>query len=311
MSKYKTEKSRDDTDNFSSLSERLVSDLRNQINEVSSLDVYSESWIDLTFIIERIANIVRAESAIEADEAELESKEAKASTLWESDEVALRILLEDGKANVLLRMLQSYKEAQHLAFPNADHPFNVEPRVRDAGVRYEAGLCTILHHGLMHSEISETVDLTVLLATIEGAFAFAVAHPEAFQHDIETSLEGAGFALLATVISHFEEQDAEARIIPIVLEHNLLALSMQHLLVNVDLLSSNDQDMALITVSHIVKTEDFGIREEKYLPSSTDEDNLLKLKPIAEQNISRTPELRRILRPLTDELSRRVRACKK
>ncbi|GBG32980.1 Hypothetical Protein FCC1311_092062 [Hondaea fermentalgiana] len=314
LAKYATEKG-DESNSFAALSDRLMQDLRSKITEISSEEVYSESWIQLTQVVDRIAVVVRTESGLSElsadDEGTREEKgagdgEGKETTLWDGDEAAIRFLLEHGKTNVMLRMLETFKSAQRNALQSDCHPVTIEPRLQDASRRFESGLCTILHHALAHAEVAETIDLKVLLGTIRDAFYFAVSRPELVA-DTEVSLEGAGFTLLAAVVGHFERNDDEHRVMPIILELEVLALTIRHLRVNADRLSSADRAMALVAISLMVGVEDFGIHEDKYLPTSGDLEGFLELQSIVDEVLEESPDLRRSLRALTDEQP--LRAC--
>ena len=62
----------------------------------------------------RIASITDVESS-------LSSGKGESSTLWETEEQALRFMLEDGKLNLCLRSLADFKKSQIQARAATDH----------------------------------------------------------------------------------------------------------------------------------------------------------------------------------------------
>ncbi len=65
----------------------------------------SDPWFEMAEIFGRVAHISDVESQLPA------SKKGDA-TLWETEEQALRFLLEDGKLNLCLRILIEFKTRQ-------------------------------------------------------------------------------------------------------------------------------------------------------------------------------------------------------
>jgi hypothetical protein len=66
--------------------------------------IFSDAWCEMANTCGRIAKISDMESTVAASKAD--------ATLWETEEQALRYLLEDGKLNLCLRNMISYKDDQ-------------------------------------------------------------------------------------------------------------------------------------------------------------------------------------------------------
>ena len=103
------------------------------------------------------------------------------STLWEGEELALRYLLEDGKLNLCLRLLDDYTKCMLLTSnPSFFADAAVEPTLSDGSKahnlqvnsvadlssleNFEFGVCTTLHNVWQHSEAIQTTDLPLMLA---------------------------------------------------------------------------------------------------------------------------------------------------
>lgn len=69
-----------------------------------SYPILSDPWIEMAEVFGRIANISEVESNLPSAK--------KDATLWETEEQALRFLLEDGKLNLCVRILVDFKFTQ-------------------------------------------------------------------------------------------------------------------------------------------------------------------------------------------------------
>ena len=90
-----------DQDTLEELSKKLANDLRGHVRNLEKSALFSREWIHLTESLQHIATIAKMEHRLPAENA--------ASTLWEEDEVVVRFILEEGKLNMCLRVLQEYK----------------------------------------------------------------------------------------------------------------------------------------------------------------------------------------------------------
>jgi hypothetical protein len=77
----------------------------NALFEQENFPILSDSWFEMTEVFGRMATISDMESKLSAGKDD-------AATLWETEEQALRFLLEDGKLNLCLRSLVEFKQAQ-------------------------------------------------------------------------------------------------------------------------------------------------------------------------------------------------------
>ena len=106
------------------------------------------------------------------------------STLWEGEELALRFLLEDGKLNLCLRLLDDFTKCMLLTSNSAFFAAAcVETTLTDGSKAapiqatssshlsslesFEFGVCTTLHNVWQHSEAMQTTDLPLLLTVIK------------------------------------------------------------------------------------------------------------------------------------------------
>lgn len=104
MSRVNEYISKKDTDSIEMLSEKLRADLRTHIRGISNFPILSDHWCKMADTLWRVATVSEAEAKL--------PKDSEGATLWETEEAALRYLLEDGKLNLCLRNMVTYKEFQ-------------------------------------------------------------------------------------------------------------------------------------------------------------------------------------------------------
>lgn len=170
-SAYKSDKysSKEDADEIESLTERLTADLRKHIRQVSYYPILSQEWLEMAETFGRIANISDMESKLAA------GKEDK--TLWETEEQALRFILEDGKLNLCLRNLIEYKRQQRASrgIDPRSSPFTEHIVQCD---KFEKGVGTVLRNAWNHVEAIQTTDLFSLTNHISDVIDSALHHPD-------------------------------------------------------------------------------------------------------------------------------------
>ena len=104
MSKQDRYTSKDKSGEIEEMSNRLASELRSKIRLLGNHAIFSDAWLSMADICGRIASISDVELSLSASKSE--------GTLWETEEQALRYLIEDGKLNLCLRSLIDYKNFQ-------------------------------------------------------------------------------------------------------------------------------------------------------------------------------------------------------
>eukprot|EP01036_Dinobryon_divergens_P033940 gene33940-43848_t len=104
MAKVDRYSAKETVDELEALSERLAADLRKQIRAMANYPILSDQWSDMADVLGRVAHVSEMEAKLPAPKND--------ATLWETEELALRYLLEDGKLNLCLRNLIEFKQYQ-------------------------------------------------------------------------------------------------------------------------------------------------------------------------------------------------------
>lgn len=95
---------KDDSDDFDALTEKLAADLRRSIRQLENYPILSDGWFEMAETFGRVATISEMESKLPSTKQD--------ATLWETEEQAIRFLMEDGKLNMCLRCLAEFKTEQ-------------------------------------------------------------------------------------------------------------------------------------------------------------------------------------------------------
>lgn len=300
-SKSKTDRysSKVETDSLEDLSNKLAEDLRKHIRKLASFPLFADAWFEMADVLGRVANVSDMESNLAA------GKEDK--TLWETEEQALRFLLEDGKLNLCLKNLIEFKQHQRRARVIGSGPifdFAVECD------KFERGLGIILKNAWSHVEALQTSDLIGLMNHIADVIEGALEAPELLRFhikagDLHQRQEIVVFYYLYDVMRHLDEI-GENRIMPTIRERGIFMLSINLIeRVHAGILGIHTLK-ALGALSLMVGTEDFSTYTSQHIKS----DNvatLVEFKTSCLAPFQTDFENRKVIRPLIDCIDRAKR----
>lgn len=160
--------SKEDVDELENLAEKLALDLRKNIKQLGSYPVLSKEWLDMAETFGRIANISDMES-------KLAGSKDENKTLWETEEQALRFLLEDGKLNLCLRNMIEYKAQQRLSRAEGYCGGILEASAQCD--KFEKGLGVILRNAWNHVEAIQTTDIYALMNYTADTLQSSLRYP--------------------------------------------------------------------------------------------------------------------------------------
>jgi hypothetical protein len=298
MSKTDKYSSKQTADNFEILADKLTADLRRSIRQLENYPILSDSWLEMTETFGRVANIADMES-------KLSSAKNEDSTLWETEEQALRFMLEDGKMNLCLKSLVEFKTAQISARSTKTGVMLNFPRECD---KFEKGLGSILRNAWQHVEVLQTTDLPALVNHIADVLVAANQMPDMIdsyirEGDLHQRQEMMVFHYMNGLFGHIEDIK-EHRVMPVIRERRVFMLGVEALC-NYCEDKGGEQLMqvhkikAAQALSLLVETDDFCTYKDQHYNSS-DIDTLVRLKDDCLTSISKDYEVKRSIRPLID-----------
>lgn len=290
--------SKQGVDQFESLTDKLVADLRRNIRNMESFPILSDPWIEMTETFGRIASITDVESS-------LSSGKGESSTLWETEEQALRFMLEDGKLNLCLRSLADFKKSQIQARAATDHIILKFPKECD---KFEKGLGSIMKNAWSHVEVLQTTDIPLLVNHIADVLSAVNSMPDIIRPyvcdgDLHQRQEIMVFYYLADIFKHLDEIQ-EYQVMPLIRERRLFMMGVQALC-NYCTIVGNDGTRLLLAhklkageaLAALCDTEDFSTYKDQHY-SNSDVEVLVELKEICLDELAKDYENKKKLRPL-------------
>eukprot|EP01031_Cornospumella_fuschlensis_P027230 gene27230-32897_t len=304
---YKQDKysKRDDFDEFESISERLAADLRKSIRQLDNFPILSDPWFEMAETFGRVANISDVESSLPSAK--------KEGTLWETEEQALRFLLEDGKLNLCLRSLIEFKAKQIEARHNNGGPMIEFVAECD---KFEKGVGVIMKNAWQHVEVLQTTDLPALVQHIAAVLEGALALPDVMEgllkkSDMHQRQEVLVFYYLNGLFRHVEDI-REHRVMPVVREQKIFMLAVKALCQYGGQIQTAHRFVAAQALALLAETEDFATHRDAYYGEHAgDVDRMVQLKESMLSELAGDFERRKAIRPLLDCIDRAKRMQKK
>lgn len=293
-----------------SLNDRLAQDLRAQVRRLGCFPINSPPWVEMVESLNHLARVSTMESDLP------QAKED--ATLWETDEAAVRFILEDGKLNLCIRAMIEFRENVH--------------RDRDSGNKlgflqmtndFERGLGSLLKNAWLHIEAVQISDLTAFGAHISDILEYGLQDSgkrlDQLCSDglIEEVQEGYVFSYLHQFLKDIEAV-TETRIMPSIRVNNIFMNMVKTLLhdkVKAGGFTPSMMSKAVETLSFIVQTEDFATYRDEYVGGEHSSSNLqhlliFKSEVLAPMLKELPMERKRLLRPLSDAIDKTKRLNK-
>mmetsp|Transcript_60052 Transcript_60052/g.82235 ORF Transcript_60052/g.82235 Transcript_60052/m.82235 type:complete len:308 (-) Transcript_60052:614-1537(-) len=281
-----------DDDDLAELTAKLNQDLKMQIRRMDTSRVLSAEWVQMADTVGRIASISEMEAKL--------PKKQEQATLWECEELALRIVLEEGKLNLCLRNLVTFIEFERVKRQDGFEGLS-DDQISKMD-KFEKGLGLLLRNAWRHIEALQTTDLSLLLSHIVGIITETCKSPEFVEKyakagELHERQEILVFYYLHGVVSNMEEIN-EAHIMRQL--RGGFFMSMLSMLDNY-WVAMRDQDLliAVECLAFILASEDFQTYEEHYIDTNTD-DTMSRLHSSFLDRMSGDYDVRRKIRPVLD-----------
>lgn len=285
-------------DDMGALSEKLSNDLRGHIRTMGNFPILSEPWCAMADVLGRLASVSDVESSLAA------SKED--ATLWETEELALRYLLEDGKLNLCLRNLVEYK-AYHCKNIVCKGNNNISPDQIEKCDKFEKGMGVVLKNAWQHVEAVQTTDIQTLIHFIGDVLETSLRNCDFVmscidRNDLHQRQEIMIFYYIVAVMRQidFLQQD---RVLPILRDRNIFMHSVQFLETYHDSLSPSVALTVIEALVAIADSEDFATFKNEYVTGEADAQVLNRLHESCLKKFQKDFSIKRMMRPLTDCIS--------
>mmetsp|Transcript_2818 Transcript_2818/g.2810 ORF Transcript_2818/g.2810 Transcript_2818/m.2810 type:complete len:308 (-) Transcript_2818:59-982(-) len=299
QSKYSSKKTDGDLEE---LSEKLANDLRFHIRTLSHCPLLSDSWCDMADVLGRVASVSDVESKLAAGKDD--------ATLWETEELALRYLLEDGKLNLCLRNLIEYKTFQRDTLKNPSSSSIPADKV-DQCDKFEKGLGVVLRNAWNHVEAVQTTDIQALVNHIADVLDYGLINEDYITQsydkgDLAMRQEVMVYYYLIAILNRLDELH-EDRIMPILRDRHIFMQGVKFLNKYHEYILTTPTLKMIEALSLITASEDYSTYKEQYVTSSSDASELLSLQENILNNYRNDTAIRSIMRPLVDSINQMKR----
>lgn len=292
------------SDAMDSLNERLAQDLRAQIRRLGCFPVYSPPWVEMVESLNHLARVSSMESDLP------QAKED--ATLWETDEAAVRYILEDGKLNLCARAMIEFRANMHSEPDNASK-LGFEKAAGD----FERGLGSLLRNAWLHIEAIQISDLTALGTHIAEVLQHGLKDDGKRIEEVcsngtyDEVQEGYVLCYLHQILKDIEAV-GEIRIMPSIRAQGVfmnVVRTLLHEKVRAGGLTPDNMAKAVEVLSFIVQTEDYATYRDEYVGGEQAAFNLQHLllfkSEILAPMLKELPmEKKRTLRPLGDAIDK-------
>lgn len=251
-------------------------------------------------IFGRVAHISNVESSLPSSKQD--------ATLWETEEQALRFLLEDGKMNLCARILIEFKAAQIESRRDNRGPMIDYTRECD---KFEKGLGVILRNAWQHIEVLQTTDIHAVLGHIAAVLTAnlqqnTLIHDLLRNSDVYQRQEMLVFQYLHDMLKNVEEIK-ESRLMPIIRENRLFMKIVQNLNEFAADIIPKQKLLIATALALLVDTEDFIIHRDQYITCREDVEDLVRCKEQVLTTLMTDLEKKRVIRPLVDSIDKAKR----
>lgn len=244
-------------DGMTLLNERLSADLRNNVRKLGFYPVLTPAWKEMVTSLSRMAVVTEVESSM---------PQAKDASLWETEEQAVRFVMEDGKLNLLLRSIVEYKK-HRIAVRNTPDELEVLDDIALCD-EFENMIGRVLHSCWLHVETLQTTDISALMDHIAAVLKNILDDPEAMTAltscgQISYRQETMVCLYLGLVLRHVEVM-REERIMPYLRKAGVFTSMIRYIHLVHAMLPPSTIVTILQTLSVLVETEDFTTYKESY-----------------------------------------------
>lgn len=308
---------------------RLKHELREHIRFLSDFELLSVDWFRLTESLNQIANVAFMEMHLPASQQNplLQQGKKDQGTLWdqEKDELAVRILLEEGKLNLLMRMLHNYKITQRSRKleelkQKATEDFSCDLATVDSRCNvFEESIGVLLKYALKHVEALQILDLPELLTHCrevledDARLARYMGENDEKLEDVkdaqqrvqgEKSQSKLVLQYLYCVSVHLEALD-EDRMMDLIDERKLIPLVVEHIHSQYHSIRVDTLRNICLFLANVMSSDAFLTEPERFVVGDRLTHHLLECQGLfVEELVINHGLVRKDIRPLLDVFSK-------
>jgi len=269
---------------------RLKCELREHVRFLDGYEVMSTDWLRMAESLNQIANVAFMETHLPPNESNPLEQCGKKSqgTLWdqEKDELAVRIILEEGKLNLVLRILHSYMKFKRspkfgpAVKDTAASYSSDEVKVKQRCDNLESGVGILLKYTLQHEEAFQIMSLPEFIEHIGEVLQDEVVEEAKEQADGSKGCQYQCFLVyhyLASLGLTMEKMD-EDRVMDLVAQQQIIKRALRHVIDNRDKLPLVCLRHFCVFLSNAMRSEGFVTDEERFISDEDVKKDVVRVK---------------------------------
>jgi hypothetical protein len=278
------------SESLEKMTKRLTSDLRARVRRLAHYSPLSPEWIEMTDTLQHLASVAMMEE---------KDSTKKEGSIWERDELCVRYIIEEGKINMLMRIMNEFKVFHY----NAQNEGTSKDE--DAKIRmklFEQSLGILLKCTLSAVEALQTLDITHLIEHI----AMVIKHVldcldfSPGEYTVQEMLVISYLELIFRKIEHLNEENIMKQlenndIVPLVLKH-YEKLSPK--------LDKDAHEAYIFFLAYLMETETFQTFKNKFICDQDDKRRLTLMEGRVKELMAANADNRKVLRSLSDTIVR-------
>mmetsp|Transcript_10459 Transcript_10459/g.17955 ORF Transcript_10459/g.17955 Transcript_10459/m.17955 type:complete len:403 (+) Transcript_10459:3153-4361(+) len=302
-----------DNGNFSgsvdNLTKKLSADLRKQIRLLHNYPFLSQQWFGMLDNLHHITNVAK----MEEQQPNRRSSQQEAGSLWDREEFTVRIMIEELKLNLCLRMLAEYKEIRrhegkfHQLITTKSREYNWQPdSVLQSMTLFEQNMGTLLACCFNSVETFQTLDLGVFTQHCSDVLSHAndeqtlkTLSPDT----ICTLQETLVIQYLQCLGTHLESLDEDA-VVGMLAQHGTIAHIINTIFENHTLLGPVLSQRGCHFLSSVMDADSFSANSRQLIPESYLNERLVAFKELLLKDYVNDFSARKQVQHLLDYVSK-------
>eukprot|EP00392_Amoebophrya_sp_AT5.2_P008778 g8806.t1 len=295
---------------------------RQCVRQLRLHQVASPQWLTLVDSLEQLSRLAQLESLIPANEKEQTVEQAgrvsnSEGTLWDqaAHEDAIRILVEEAKVNVCLRMMIDFKEWQFCEKGSLESRMGAIARSIDVDEYtlsrkcnlFEESLGLLLLRGFMHVETLQLTDCILLVEHMAQILCYAHERKGDYKESLKGQ-ENVAIYYFTALMKHAEQLN-NMEVLAKTKEHRVIHLVLRHMLARKDDYTIDFLGVGVEGFAKMAENEDFMPQWQDFF---VDKDEMkhfrTSLEPILDEILKRYPDKKSEMRPLSDFLKKLKKA---
>lgn len=282
---------------------------RRCVRNLHQYPILSAEWLALVDQLEQLSRMTQLELMMPQNAKVMETQgrdNDSVGTLWDQEqhENAIRILVEEAKVNLCVRMMNDYKRWHYQSLTED------KERVLDRKCnQFEESLGLLLWRSFLHLETLQLTDVRLLLehcALVLQSCQSLALQPGSNPKTQETL----AVYYFGSVMKHAESLN-NTELLAKMQELKLLKLLTQHMLTHGEGYSLEVVNAAANGLTALVENEDFRTEWEPYFEDAESKTLFIQMEAkVVEVAIADDPSRRRLLRPLLDFFKVVGRTCR-